>query len=140
LVVKFFTPDFPNDDEAAEAEWARYLERTPATDNTRRVYRLVYQHDGKRFVVVVGEQRQVFARRTGPRGGSIRDADFRTFGERTGSQVAAILDDPGEAVLHVWSYGPPSGGWSNPFMVGRRFEAKEIEYFDGYGPEQSRQD
>jgi hypothetical protein len=59
------------------------------------VHRLVYKHDGRRFVVVVGEQREVFARRTRPRGGYIKDADFRTtLGERTGSPVAAILDPP----------------------------------------------
>jgi hypothetical protein len=135
LVAKFFTPDFPNDDEAAEAEWARYLERTPATDNTRRVHRLVYKHDGRRYAVVVGEQREVFARRTGPRGGYIKDADFRTYGQRTGSRVAAILDPPGN-LLYVWSYGPPFGGWADPSPVGRN-EVESIEYFDGYKPSES---
>ena len=131
LVVKFFTPDSRGDDEAAEAEWTRYLDRTPAPANTGRVHRLVYKHDGRRFVVVVGEQLEVFARRTGPRGGYIKDADFRTLGERMGSPVAAILDPPFGNLLYVWSYSP-SRGWANPSLVGRN-EVESIEYFDGYG-------
>ena len=94
------------------------------------MFRLVYEHDDVKFVAEVGKQRERFVRRTGRRGGYIRNADFVPHSQPTGSVVAAILDPPGEPVLQVCSYGPPFGGWANPSLVGRS-EVKSIEYFDG---------
>lgn len=125
----FFIPRL-RDDPAAEAEWQRYLERTPAPADSRRVYKLTYEHNGSKYEVAVGEPRKQFRRRTGPRGGYIPNADFERLGRATGTEVSGIIDT-GDLV-YVWSYGPPFGGWVNPSLVGRA-EIRSIEYFDDAG-------
>jgi len=126
-MTKFFIPHLRDDPAAAEAEWRRYLADTPAPPDSRRVYKLVYEHDSDRYEVTVGQPRKQFRRKVGPRGGRITDADLERYGHDTGTVVSGIIDT-GDLV-YVWSYGPPFGGWHNPAMVGRG-EVRSIEYFD----------
>lgn len=126
-MTKFFLPHLREDPAAAAAEWQRYLDESGAPQDSRRVHRLSYEHDGDRYEVTVGEPRQQFRRKTGPRGGYIKNADVERYGRDTGTVVSGIID-AGDLV-YVWSYGPPFGGWANPSFVGRR-EIRHIGYFD----------
>jgi hypothetical protein len=76
---------------------------------------VTYKHDGDKYEVTVGEPRKVYKRKTGPRGGYIKDADCQGWGSSTGSTVTAI-EDAGN-VIYVYSE-EPSKGWANPSMVG----------------------
>jgi hypothetical protein len=126
----FFIPHLRDDPEAAEAEWQRYLRESDAPPDSRRVYSLTYEHEGDRYEVTIGQKRKRYARKTGPRGGYIKDAGQQGWATETGTVVSGIIDagDP----LHVWSYGPPFGGWANPSVVGRS-EVRRIEYFEEPG-------
>lgn len=124
--MKFFIPHLKDDPGAAEAEWKRYTGGA-VTTGSRRVYSLVYEHGGAKYVVTVGEQRLKYPRKAGPRGGYIKNADYVAKGYRTGTVVSGIVG--GANVIHVWSYGPPFGGWANPSLVGRS-TIIEIDYFE----------
>jgi len=128
--MKFFIPHLRDDSAAAEQEWLRYLRATSAPPGSRRVHSVTYQHDRAKYVVRVGEPRLIFRRKTGPRGGYIKNADYVSYSSATGTVVSGIVDTG--AVLHVWSYGPPFGGWANPSMIGRN-EVISIEYFEEPG-------
>jgi hypothetical protein len=125
--MKFYIPHLRDDPVVAEQEWLRYLRDSSAPANSRRVYSVTYAHDGAKFVSTVGERRKVYRRRTGPRGGYIKNADYVSYGVLTGTDVSGIVDAGG--VLFVWSYGPPFEGWANPSMIGRS-EVTGIVYFD----------
>lgn len=125
--MKFFIPDLRDDPEAAELRWARYVADSPGLPDSRRIYSLTYEHDGDKYLATVGDCRKVYKRRTGPRGGYIKNADHVGWATETGTMISAIID--GGDVLHIWSYGPPFRGWANPSMVGRS-EVRSIEYFD----------
>ena len=127
-MAEFFIPHLAGDPVAAEAESQRYLAESPAPPSSRRMHRLVYVHGGDRYEVTVGEPRKRFRRRTGPRGGYIKNAGYERLGRDTGTVVSGIVDTGGDLV-YVWSYGPPFDGWHNPSMVGRG-EIRNIEYFD----------
>jgi hypothetical protein len=92
---------------------------------------MTYEHDGDKYEVTVGEPRKHYPRKTGPRGGYIKNAGFRGWTSETGSVVTRIevTDD----VIHVWSE-EPSRGWANPSLVGHR-EVKAIEYVSAESPE-----
>ena len=124
--MQFFIPHLREDPEVAEVEWKRYLRDSGAPAASRRVHSVTYMHDGSRYEVSVGEPRRQYARKRGPRGGYIKNAELSTYGNQTGTVVSGIVD-AGD-VLHVWSYGPPFGGWANPSMVGRA-EIHDISYF-----------
>jgi hypothetical protein len=125
---KFFIPHLTDDPEAAEVKWASYVSDSSAAADSKRIYSMTYEHDGSKFFVTVGKPRLEYARRKGPKGGYIKNADYVQHGSETGTVVSAIIDS-GDLIL-VWSYGPPFGGWANPSLVGRN-ETMGIEYFDG---------
>ena len=126
-IVRFFIPHLDGDHEAAEEEWLRYLRDSGAPPDSKRVYAVTYHHESSRFEVQVGEGRREYKRRTGPRGGYIKNAGLNPVPVRTGTRVSGIVDTG--PVIYVWSYGPPFGGWANPSMIGRN-EVEQIEYFD----------
>jgi hypothetical protein len=126
--LEFFIPHLQDDSHAVEAEWTRYLAESPAPRDSKRVYSMAYEHEESKFVVTVGKARIEYVRRTGPRGGYIRDADYVRRGQDTGTVVSGIVDTGGD-LLYVWSYGPRFGGWANPSLVGRG-EVTSLEYFD----------
>lgn len=97
-----------------------------AATSIRRVRAITYEHDGDKYEVTVGKPRKVYPRQTGPRGGYIKDADHRSWGNETGTTVSRIED--GGDLLYVWSEDP-ARGWANPSLVGRR-EIRSIAYFD----------
>ena len=74
--------------------------------------------------MTVGRPRKVYRRRTGPRGGYIKDAGQQPRGTETGS-VAMTID--GGDPFCGWSE-EPSRGWANPSFVGCR-EVRSIGYF-----------
>ena len=78
---------------------------------------LTYKHGGDKYEVVVGQPRKRYRRRTGPRGGYIKDAGWQGWVEETGSTALDIVD--AGHVIEVWS-GEPSHGWANPSYVGRQ--------------------
>jgi len=81
----------------------------------RQARSLTYKHNGDKYVVTVGEPRKVHKRKTGPRGGYIKDADWQTWGTETGSTVTAIIN----AGRYIEVYSEmPSKGWANPSTVG----------------------
>jgi hypothetical protein len=129
--MKFFIPHLASVPVAAEAEWRRYLESGSLQASSRKVYSLRHHHGGDRYEVTVGQPRQVYRRRTGPRGGYIKNAGQETYPQSTGTVVSGIID-AGQVIL-VWSYGPPFGGWANPSYIGRE-ELTMIEYFEDEGP------
>jgi hypothetical protein len=125
--MKFYIPRL-DDPSEAEARWAYYLESSPAPADSGRVCALEYEHGDSRFEVKVGQPRKEFKRKTGPRGGYIKNADYASYGYETGTEVSAIVDARGD-LLFVWSFGPPFGGWASPSLVGRH-EVRRIEYFE----------
>jgi hypothetical protein len=125
--VKFFIPDLRDDPAAAEAKWQHYLDAMSAPADSMRVYSLTYEHEGSKYVATVGEERLQYARKTGPRGGYIKNAGYVRSGRRTGTMISGIVHAGG--VIHVWSYGPPFGGWANPSLVGPD-SVTEVKYFD----------
>ncbi len=89
----------------------------------RRARSVTYRHDGDKYEVTIGRRRQMY-RKTGPRGGYIKDADWQLWGTPTGSTVTAIVD--AGRFIEVYS-GEPSRGWANPSMVGHG-EVMSIEW------------
>lgn len=125
--MKFFIPHLQDDPAGAEAEWKRYLRDTSAPVNSRRVYSVTYEHERAKCIVTIGMPRQIYRRKTGPRGGHIKNAGYEGWSTETGTKVSGIVDVG--TVLYVLSYGPPFGGWANPSLVGHE-EVRSIEYFD----------
>jgi len=125
--MRFFIPHLKENAKAGWTEFRRYIARSSAPADSRPVYRLEYQHEGDRYVVTVGEKRLRFRRRTGPRGGYIKDAGQVPYSLPTGTVVSGIVD--GGQVIYVWSYGPPFDGWANPSMVGKS-EVLSVTYFE----------
>jgi len=125
--MKFVIPHLRDDPDAAEREWQRYLQVSLAPADSRRVYSMTYVHDGSKYVVTVGEPRQVYRRKTGPCGGYIKNAGYLGYSSPTGTDVSGIID--AGTIIYVWSYGPPFGGWANPSLVGTSGMG-QIEYFD----------
>ncbi len=95
-----------------------------ASAGGRQIRSITYEHDGDKYEVSVGSSRKVYPRKTGPRGGYIKDAGHRSWGSETGAVVTRI--EPGDPFL-VWSEEPPRG-WANPSFMGQR-EIRRIEYF-----------
>ena len=91
----------------------------------RRVRSITYEHGGDRYEAIVGSPRKVYRRRTGPRGGYIKNAGQQSWCTETGSVITSI--EPGDP-SYVWSE-VPSGIWANPSFVGQH-EIRHIEYFD----------
>jgi hypothetical protein len=91
----------------------------------RQIRSITYEHEGDRYEVIVGSPRRVYRRRTGPRGGYIKNAGQKSWSTGTGSVVTGI--EPGDPFC-VWSE-VPSGIWDNPSLVGQH-EIRHIEYFD----------
>jgi len=85
---------------------------------------MTYKHDGDKYVVTVGEPRKVHKRKTGPRGGYIKNADWQGWSTPTGSIVTAIIDAGRFIEVHSEE---PSQGWANPSMVGHD-EVMSIEW------------
>src|SRR6266567_4821031 len=94
----------------------------PATP--RQARSMTYRHDGDKYEVTVGEPRKIYRRKTGPRGGYIKDADWQGWGTPTGSTVTAIVD--AGRYIEVYSE-EPSQGWANPSAVGHG-EVMTIEW------------
>jgi hypothetical protein len=88
---------------------------------------MTYKHGGDKYEVIVGEPRQVYRRKTGPRGGYIKDAGWQGWGAPTGSAVTTIID--AGRFIEVYSE-EPSRGWANPSMVGHD-EVMRIEWISG---------
>ena len=44
----------------------------------RQARSMTYKHDGDKYEVTVGEPRKAYRRKTGPRGGYIKDADWQS--------------------------------------------------------------
>jgi len=94
----------------------------PATPRQART--VTYKHNGDKYEVIIGEPRKVYRRKTGPRGGYIKNADWQGWGTPTGSTVTAITD--AGQYIEVYSE-EPSRGWANPSMVGHG-EVMSIEW------------
>jgi len=97
--------------------------------SSRRVRSIIYEHDGDKYEVTVGNPRKVYPSKTGPRGGYIKNTGHQSWGTPTGSPVTRI--EAGDPFL-VYSE-EPSDGWANPSVVGGS-EIKGIGYFDDTGP------
>jgi hypothetical protein len=95
----------------------------------RQARTMTYRHDGDKYEATVGEPRKAYRRRTGPRGGYIKNADWQGWGTPTGSTVTAIID--AGHVIEVYSE-EPSRGWANPSMVGHS-EVMSIEWISEPG-------
>jgi hypothetical protein len=124
--MHFFMPHAKNDPADAEERWRHHCEVAGVPVTNGRVYRLVYEHEGDRYEVVVGGRRQVYKRKTGPRGGYLKNAGLRPNAIEVGSVVSTIVD--GGGLFFIWSY-TPTQGWANPSMVGQN-EVISIEYFE----------
>lgn len=124
--MEFFIPHLIGQPEAAEAEWQRYLQVSPAPADSKRAYSVTYWHDGSKYVATVGEVRIGYSPQTGPRGGRIKNAPLQRIGFRSGTVISGIVD--AGHVLYLWSY-TPSAPWHNPAMVGPQ-SVEQIEYFE----------
>jgi hypothetical protein len=90
----------------------------------RQARSMIYEHEDAKYVVTVGEPRVKYPRKTDPRGGYIKDADWQGWGTPTGSTVTAIID--AGRFIEVYSE-EPSRDWANPSMVGHG-EIMSIEW------------
>ena len=84
----------------------------------RQARSMTYKHDGDKYEVAVGEPRQVYRRKTGPRGGYIKDADWQGWGTETGSIVITIVD--AGHVIYVYSEEPSRAGPARPWWATTR--------------------
>lgn len=91
----------------------------------RQARAMAYKHGGDKYEVAVGEPRKVYRRKTGPRGGYVKDADWQGWGTPVGSTVTAMIIDA-DRFIEVYSE-EPSRGWANPSMVGHD-EVMSIEW------------
>jgi hypothetical protein len=117
----FFIP-YRNDPAEAEDLWLRLVAGNAAC---RRVYSLTYRHEDQRIEVRVGEERKVFRRKTGWRGGYMAGTDFDRRYRREGAVVLAIVD-AGD-LIRVWSVAQ-DGRWPNPSIVSPG-ALERIQYF-----------
>ena len=129
--MKFFIPYLQDAPEAAEAEWQRYLRDVSAPADSKRVYSVTHYREGSKVIATVGERQLVYTGERGPWGGYTRDAGLSLVGERTGSEISAIIDAGHDLIylIYVWIYGAASGEWANPSLV-ERSEVEDIEYFE----------
>ena len=118
--MKFFLPD------GTDEKRSEILERLRANGHAA-LYRLTYNHEGDQYELEVGRPRKKFARKTGPRGGYIKNAEPSTYGTETGGTVVLIVST--ENVIEVWS--EPARGWAVPSIVGRS-EVVRSERFDEF--------
>jgi hypothetical protein len=87
---------------------------------------VTYDHDGSKFVVTVGVERQKYRRKTGPRGGYIKNAGHVGWPVSTGSVVRLIVHTG--SLVEV-SSALPSRDWANPSLIGLG-EITSIDYFE----------
>ena len=126
-MVRFYLPDQPEAVIKSQADLLR-------SKGLRAIRKLEYEHNSSRFVVEVGSPRQEYRRKTGPRGGYIKNADFSRMAHSTGTVVNLIIETP--SVIEV--YSSPRDGWGFPSLVGDG-EVTEgtIEYFDPWEREEA---
>jgi hypothetical protein len=87
---------------------------------------MTYEHEDARYVVAIRQPRKKYTRRTGPRGGYMKDAGYLDYAVDTGTAVVSIVDD-GNCIF-VYSE-PPWRGWANPSYVGHD-ELRSVTYDD----------
>jgi hypothetical protein len=121
--MKFFLPDQSDEIIRSEADLLR-------GKGIRAIRKLEYDHDSSRFVVEIGKSRQEYRRKTGPRGGYIKNAGYQGWANSTGNIVNMILKTP--TVIEVYSV--PGDGWAFPSLVGGS-EITGVEYFDPWDEE-----
>lgn len=117
--MRFFVPGLTA--EQNEKIWQELTDK-----GHQAVQSVTYEHEGAKFVVTVGAQRQEYPRETGPRGGYIKNAGHRRWATSTGSTVMLILNVG--TVLEVHS-ALPARGWANPSLIGLK-EIRSVEYFE----------
>jgi hypothetical protein len=116
--MRFFVPN------ATPEQTAKIWQGIVAAGH-RAVHSVTYEHEGSKLVVTVGKERQEYRRKTGPRGGYIKNADHVGWAVPTGSTVLLVVNTG--TVLEVHSELPPRG-WANPSLIGLG-EITTIEYF-----------
>ena len=112
--MKFFIP-FMQDEAAAERQWQSFIDDCRAPSSSERLYSVTYTHDGDKIVVTVGEAPKVFKRKTGPRGGYIKNADYVRLGRTIGTTVCGIIH--AGHLIYVYQL-PANSYWANPILVG----------------------
>ncbi len=129
--MRFFVPYLEDAPEAAEAEWERYLRDVSAPPDSKRVYSVTHYREGAKVVATVGERQLVYTGERGPSGRYTRNAGLNPVGERTGSEISAIIDAGHDLIylIYVWIYGAAFGEWANPSVI-ERSEVEDIEYFE----------
>lgn len=129
--MRFFVPYLEEAPEAAEAEWERYLRDVSAPADSKRVYSVTHYKEGSKVIATVGERQLVYTGKRGPPGGYTRNAGPDPVGERTGSEISAIIDAGHDLIylIYVWIYGAAFDEWANPSLI-ERSEVEDIEYFE----------
>lgn len=103
------------DPEQAEGQWQKYRENSNAALDSRRIYSVLYEHDGDKIFAKVGEPPKVFKKITGPGGGYRKDAGHQRLGQSIGQQVTAIIDTGNYLSVYML---PGDSYWANPITVG----------------------
>jgi len=117
--MRFFVP-------GATSEQSAKIWQELAEGGHRLVHSVTYDHEGSKFVVTVGVERQEYRRKTGPRGGYIKNAGHVGWPVSTGSVVQLIVHTG--SLVEV-SSALPSRGWANPSLIGLG-EITSIDYFE----------
>ncbi len=97
-----------------------------AANGHRAVHSITYEHEGSKLIVKVGAERQEYRRKTGPRGGYLKNAGHVGWAVSTGSTVLLIVSTGTLLEVHSESL---SRGWANPSLIGLN-EITAIEYFE----------
>ena len=119
----FFIPEASD----SKGAWDWYVHAVGLKgEEAEALYEIDYLHDGDRYEVRVGEPRHLYPRKTGPRGGYRRDAEYRGWSSDTGTVVTAIMRATPN-MIYVWSL-PPYGEWANPSMVGSGELARAVPF------------
>jgi hypothetical protein len=118
--MRCFVPRAPPEKNVAKV-WQEL-----AAAGHRAVHAVTYEHEGSKLTVTVGKERQEYRRKTGPRGGYIKNAGHVGWAVSTGSTVLLIVNTG--TVLEAHSELPPRG-WANPSLIGLS-EITSIEYFE----------
>ena len=80
----------------------------------RQARAMTYKHNGSKYVVTVGEPRQVHSGRPGRAAATSRTLTGRAGGTPTGNTVTAIIDAGRYIEVHSEE---PSQGWVNPLLA-----------------------
>lgn len=126
--MKFFLPD-------GSPQGFQVLADKAKASGHRAIREFKYQHEGSKFVVIVGSPRREYKRKTGKRGGHLKTLEWEAMSQLVGNPVQLIIDTgyPRDYSTRypIEVYSIPGDVWNFPsYVADRGIDLNSIEYFD----------